>query len=38
MGGKGSGGANGGPQYNPANVNGLGGNGILASIEIRVYI
>jgi hypothetical protein len=27
MGGKGSGGANGGPQYNPANVNGLGGNG-----------
>ena len=27
MGGKGSGGPNGGPQYNPANVSGLGGNG-----------
>lgn len=27
MGGKGSGGANGGPQYNPANVSGTGGNG-----------
>lgn len=27
MGGKGSGGANGGPQYSPTNVNGLGGNG-----------
>jgi hypothetical protein len=27
MGGTGSGGPNGGPQYNPANVNGLGGNG-----------
>lgn len=27
MGGVGSGGPNGGPQYNPANVNGLGGNG-----------
>lgn len=27
MGGKGSGGANGGPQYSPMNVNPLGGNG-----------
>jgi hypothetical protein len=27
MGGKGSGGANGGPQYNPANVSGTGGAG-----------
>ena len=27
MGGVGSGGPNGGPQYNPANVNLLGGNG-----------
>lgn len=27
MGGVGSGGPNGGPQYNPANVNALGGNG-----------
>jgi hypothetical protein len=27
VGGKGSGGANGGPQYSPTNVNGLGGNG-----------
>jgi hypothetical protein len=37
MGGKGSGGANGGPQYSPANVSATGGNGQSGTQSAKYY-
>lgn len=38
MGGKGSGGAHGGPQYNPANISATGGAGQSGGAQGKVYI